>query len=521
MEVTRLKRCENLTWVSAVAAGVNLTLVAVVGPYSVSLSSLGIHSATALFVADPTTSFLLLLIAGVGAMVQSFSLRYLQGDSEAVRFFFRTGVVLCAMSVVVTASLLVVVVAAWVVVGWEFPRVVGYRRGSRTIESSVRTLRRIFAVGDSALVLAAVVILWRLGSIGLSSATVLEHDSRLLGSWSTLVALLIVVAALVRSAQFVFSFWLPTTVAAPTPVSALLHAGIVNGGGILLIRLGPLSTNSVAAMVVAFVSAAITAVGAFAIMRTRADIKGSLVYSTMSQMGFMVAECAVGLPFAALLHLFGHGIYKATLFFRSGTTVPRLGERTVVASSRVQRWRVTALTSVATAALSGVALVIIAALHQSEPGVLVAFLVGSFALGNWFWFSRRPRSAAFTLAWLVFLGIAGALYALVLAVGRSWMEASLVGSKIEALSPWWLLSLLALGLLLSAGYSKENLRRRIVPRVAALGNWAIRDVTESGWCSSIARNGGTPLDTERSVWGQGEGVGSVSTGLDHLGEVTK
>ena len=140
-----------------------------------------------------------------------------------------------------------------------------------------------------------------------------------------MVALLVVVAALARCAQGPFGPWLPGTVAAPTPVSALLHAGFVNGGGILLIRTGAIASSSSVALVVAFAVAAATAVVATAIMAQRSDVKSELAYSTMGQMGFMVAECAVGAFGAGLVHLIGHALYKATLFLGSGAQMPRPG----------------------------------------------------------------------------------------------------------------------------------------------------------------------------------------------------
>lgn len=475
---TRLRRCQGLAWLSAVAAAVCVVVVVLHGSYGVALSVPGSQHSFQLLSADPTTVVLLLLICGVGAVVESFSLRYLQGDERAPVFFGWTGLVLFAMSMVVTASTVVVVTVAWVVVGWSFPRVVGYRKGASAIAKSVRVLRRNFIVGDVALVLAVVLIVERVGDIQLAGGLTMAHDSRLLGSWSTIVALLIVIAALVRSAQLVFSLWLPTTVAAPTPVSALLHAGVVNGGGILLIRFGPLATSSEAAMLVAFVSGTATALAAFVVMRSRADIKGSLVYSTMSQMGFMIAECSVGLPFAALLHLVGHGIYKATLFFRSGTAVPRLGAKTVVAKVHAPKWEVVVQAALATALLSGLVVLVVSILGQHEPGVLLVFVVGSFGVATWNWFNRRPAPIIFTVMWLVALGLVGTLYALVLAALQGWTAMSLPGTSIEVLGPWWLLLLAALGVALTAAFARRNARRWLVHRLGAIGDWAVRDLVD-------------------------------------------
>ena len=143
-----------------------------------------------------------------------------------------------------------------------------------------------------------------------------------------MLGILVVVAALSRSAQFPFHRWLPATLAAPTPVSALLHAGVVNAGGILLIRLAPLSRREVAQALTIAAGAATMVYGA-TIMLVKPDVKGALAHSTTAQMGFMILTCGLGLWAAAVIHLVAHGFYKSTLFLSSGSAVaaPPRGER--------------------------------------------------------------------------------------------------------------------------------------------------------------------------------------------------
>jgi NAD(P)H-quinone oxidoreductase subunit 5 len=115
--------------------------------------------------------------------------------------------------------------------------------------------------------------------------------------------------------------WLPSTIAAPTPVSALLHAGVVNGAGMLLVRLAPVFGSSAVATHVAFAAGAVTACYATTVMLVRSDVKGNLAWSTAGQMGFMTVQVAIGAFPAALLHIIGHGMYKAALFLRAGSAV--------------------------------------------------------------------------------------------------------------------------------------------------------------------------------------------------------
>lgn len=125
-------------------------------------------------------------------------------------------------------------------------------------------------------------------------------------------------AALIKSAQFPFNFWLPETIEAPTPVSALMHAGIINAGGYLLVRFHFLFSMDGLPIMVIFASGMITIImGGFS-MLTQSDVKRKLAYSTLGQMGFMMVEFSLGLYSLVILHIMGHGFYKAYGFLTSG-----------------------------------------------------------------------------------------------------------------------------------------------------------------------------------------------------------
>src|SRR3569833_2724228 len=133
--------------------------------------------------------------------------------------------------------------------------------------------------------------------------------------------LTLVVAAFARSAQFPLHSWLPYSMEGPTPVSALMHAGIVNAGGFLLNRFAPLFVHASDVLHVVFAVGLLTALIGSALMLTQNDIKKSLGYSTMGQMGFMVMECGLGAFSLAVYHLIAHGLFKATLFLGSGGVI--------------------------------------------------------------------------------------------------------------------------------------------------------------------------------------------------------
>lgn len=138
---------------------------------------------------------------------------------------------------------------------------------------------------------------------------------------STAITLLIFVGAMSKSAQFPLHMWLPDSLYAPTPVHALLHAGIINAGGFLLARLAPLYDLSPTTLHVVFAVGLLTALLGSSMMLTQNDIKKTLGYSTMGQMGFMIMECGLGAFALAIFHLIAHGIFKGTIFLNCGNVI--------------------------------------------------------------------------------------------------------------------------------------------------------------------------------------------------------
>jgi NAD(P)H-quinone oxidoreductase subunit 5 len=132
---------------------------------------------------------------------------------------------------------------------------------------------------------------------------------------------LIVLAALLKSAQLPFHGWLVEVMETPTPVSALLHAGVINAGGFLVLRLADIVAPSEGALHLLSLAGGATALFGSIVMLTQTSIKVSLAYSTVAQMGFMMLECGLGAFAAALLHILAHSLYKAHAFLSSGSII--------------------------------------------------------------------------------------------------------------------------------------------------------------------------------------------------------
>ena len=271
---------------------------------------------------DALALILALLVLGLATVIQSFALRYLRADPRHRWFVVSASALTGSTMLMLTASSVLLFALAWLAAGVAlvlllntYPRLEQARTGVR------RTARR-FAVGDAALVLAVTTLLILGGpTLALNEVGAVFTDAP--GWLAVTLGLLLVAPALARSSQIPFQGWLPATLAAPTPVSALLHAGVVNSGAILLIRFSSGLAESAIVMGVIFAAGAATVVAATAVRLVKPDVKGRLVFSTMGQMGFMIMACGLGAFAAAIFHMVAHGLYKSTLFLSAGSGIRR------------------------------------------------------------------------------------------------------------------------------------------------------------------------------------------------------
>jgi len=420
----------------ALAAALALAvLIAADGPISATAGGTGIG-----LWADRLTAVLLPLIFGVSAVVQSFAGRYLRGDACAGRFFTATGLLTSATAALVAAATLVGLALAWTLAGAAFCLLLALYPQLDAAREGVRRTTQALLIGDGALwagVLVATLTWGRIDLYGLGArAPQLAQRPALLA----LVAGLVVVAACARSAQLPLQRWLPATLAAPTPVSALLHAGVVNAGGILLVRLSPLFGASRAATWLAFAAGAATLVYGTTLMLTKPDVKGALAHSTMGQMGFMVMTCGVGGFAAAIFHLVAHGMYKAALFLGSGSAVGRhVGERKAPPAPPASRTRRRAAAAFALLVPAGVLLVAPALLHptsdqQTSTRLLLAFAWATAAAATWGWLLRHPTTRG-ALAALAALLVLAPAYVLVAGAFTSFLAPALAGAGNATVAP--------------------------------------------------------------------------------------
>ena len=174
----------------------------------------------------------------------------------------------------------------------------------------------------------------------------------------------------------------------PTPVSALMHAGIVNAGGYLIIRTSPLVSQSPAALGMLAIIGAVTACFAAVIMLTQTSVKRALAYSTIAQMGFMMLQCGLGAFSAAMLHILAHSLYKAHAFLGSGGVIAQRAATSGVRKPlRVQdaRWMLLAVAAGITVVSYGLATFCLGIGPTTKPGGFLLGFVICLALASWLW----------------------------------------------------------------------------------------------------------------------------------------
>lgn len=272
-----------------------------------------------------------LLTLFVAAIVATFSLRYMRADGRSPSFFLTLGGLVASVLTFLFAGNLVLLAAAWCASGVLLARLIGHHHAWDEAAAAARRTRRAFLIGDAALLGALGLIGWQVGSVQFDS--VLAGAAALPPALSTAAALLLVVAAAARCALPPFSGWLLSSMTAPTPVSALMHAGLVNAGGFLLIRFAPVLEAAPLARTAAIVIGLSGAIYGIGIMMVRPDVKRALAGSTVSQMGFMIMSCGLGAYAAALWHIIAHGLFKAWLFLGSGSTLGMKTAKPAVALS--------------------------------------------------------------------------------------------------------------------------------------------------------------------------------------------
>lgn len=278
------------------------------------------------FSTSPVGIAMALLVQLLSAVIGGFSVRYLQGEPGQRRYIAAFAAVLAAVHLLLLANHWLVLITAWALVGMALQQLLCFYR-DRPFARLAALKKRLADRTADVLLLGACALAWSEVGSGSLSALWAHLASQGMSTTLQLSAMALVLAVILRTALLPVHGWLIQVMEAPTPVSALLHAGVVNLGGFVLIRFAPLLEQAALARILLLVFGLATAVLAGMVMLTRISIKVRLAWSTVAQMGFMLIECALGLYTMAALHLLGHSLYKAHAFLSASTAVRQTRRR--------------------------------------------------------------------------------------------------------------------------------------------------------------------------------------------------
>ena len=333
---TRNARAKIAAWPIGAAfcsAVATLYVVATQGPITIRFydpSSLTSIAFPIGFHIDRLSAVMMVLISAIGTIIYTYSIDYMYQEPHERRYLVMLGVAVFVLLCMVSSANLLMLFLFWQILSYLLYILIHNHAHAGTLEGAFRTFT-ILRVGDVAF-LAGIVVAYQLfgtlefpdlfAAAARSTSTVsVWPGGELTGA--TAVTLLIFVGGMSKSAQFPLHIWLPRYLYAPTPVTALLHAGIINAGGFLINRLAPLFGLSSTTLHVAFVIGTLTAVLGASMMLAQNDIKNMLGFSTIGQMGYMIMECGLGAFSLAVFHLIAHGLFKATVFLNCGNVIGR------------------------------------------------------------------------------------------------------------------------------------------------------------------------------------------------------
>lgn len=369
--VSRVPRLMGRLVQGAALAGLLATLMAAIGTYlapstaSMTVVLLGTDSGpvplSLSILADGLTFTIMGLVSLVAVIIARYSTNYLAGEPEQGRFFRRLGLTVSAFMLVVVAGNLLMFSIAIIVTSTALNGLLTHYANRQPAQMVAHKKLLFSRMADVCLLSAAVLIGASVGSLSFEAIAAAVGTPDL--AWQLhLSAWLIVAYAVLKSGQFPFHGWLLQVMEAPTPVSALLHAGIVYSGAIIVLRTHELLLADGSALFALALVGLATATLASVAMLTQTAIKSSLAWSTAGQLGFMLLELGLGLFVIAVLHLVTHSLYKAHAFLSSGSMVDILRAPAAAAKTPVTplRWAVatgfSAALSFGVAALWGITL---------------------------------------------------------------------------------------------------------------------------------------------------------------------
>lgn len=278
------------------------------------------------FKVDGLSLLMSTLIVFVSFIVHRFSSRYMMGDRKYRLYFLKLSALTCSAIAMVFADNLVLFWMAWSCSNLLLVSLMIHKGEWIAAKHSGTLAFKTLGSGSLALLVSFFLMYQATGSTSITDINTQAPQIPLL--FLTGIIAFLVLGALTQSAQWPFHRWLTSSLNSPTPVSALMHAGLVNGGGFILVRFAPLLLTQGHFLLALFLIGALTTILGTLWKLLQSDMKRMLANSTMAQMGFMMMQCGLGLFPAAVAHLCWHGLFKAYLFLNAGSALKARKERT-------------------------------------------------------------------------------------------------------------------------------------------------------------------------------------------------
>jgi NADH-quinone oxidoreductase subunit L len=289
------------------------------------------------FQVDTLSTTMMLVVSGVGALIHIYAIGYMHEDvrhkgdpSRFRRFFVFMNLFIAMMMILVSSDNYLMLFVGWEGVGLSSFLLIGfwYDKGENGIGNAIAAKKAFVVnrIGDFGFLIAAFTMFWAFGSFNFH--TVFERAPEVAAAFPGVImaiTLFMLLGVAGKSAQIPLFVWLPDAMAGPTPVSALIHAAtMVTAGVYLVARSSALYVEAPQAQNAVAMVGAVTALFAATIAVAQFDIKKVLAYSTISQLGFMVAAVGMGAFVAGMFHLVAHAFFKALLFLSAGSVIQGL-----------------------------------------------------------------------------------------------------------------------------------------------------------------------------------------------------
>ena len=269
---------------------------------------------------DNVTVIMLLVVTLISTCTHIFSTKYLQGDIRYSRYYAYLGLFTFSMNGIVLSNNLMSMYMFWELVGVSSYLLIGHWFEKDSAANASKKAFLTNRVGDIGFFIGIMLIYNAIGSFAFGQIFEGVSNGAITGTTLTFAGVGLFLGAMGKSSQFPLHVWLPDAMEGPTPVSALMHAATMVAAGVYLtFRIFPLLTPD-ALLVVAYVGG-FTAIFAASIAITQNDIKKVLAYSTVSQLGYMILAVGTGVYTAAFFHLLTHAMFKANLFYGSGSVI--------------------------------------------------------------------------------------------------------------------------------------------------------------------------------------------------------